>query len=730
MSRTTPSAVSLRRSVAFWALAAASCATRSADSAVSDARHGAAPVLEIPVGSALVVSGDRSAAGQKSVRLQPGSLVRPPLGVDGSDGVIFLDHLKHATIELDGVDLRGTPSGTDLDRNTGAGIVLRNCEDVTLRGGKIGGYKVCVAAFECSGLILDGLQFDAWYGMRLLSTPAAEDESDWLFPHKNDDGEWRTNYGGAIALEDCENAVVRNCSGRHGQNGILLTRTNGCTLYDDDFSFLSGWGLALYRSSKNAVSHCLFDYCVRGFSPDVYWRGQDSAGILMFERCSDNVFVENSATHGGDGVFLFAGRDTVEGLAFAKGEMDAGGSDRNVWYGNDFSYAVANAIEATFSCDNWALQNKLNGSHMHGVWGGYSSRMVIAQNEISGTLGGGVSIEHGQECMIVDNELADDDIALELWWDEDKELVGGPYGQNRDTSSRDAIVRGNRFSDNARDVVITKTTGVMFADNEFRSKNQDLVLERVSGIDAAGKVVPDAHSLLAGKRGTQTCGRIVDSTLRAAHGEWPESMLRALAWKPAAMPGTLKVFAKDRGEKQGLDTIVMGEWGPWDFRSGEPRPNQRQAGGVLAGATWDAVWFAWTPEIEGRASTDPRKNLEAYRALAQSPIAAGKVSAWVNPWGGDKARAKAVGAAHFGLEAKTTIELAQAGRYRLATVSDDGVRVIVDGKTALENWTWHGPTRDAAEIELTAGAHTLTLEYFQIDGAYALTIDLERIDAR
>jgi len=355
---------------------------------------------------------------------------------------------------------------------------------------------------------------------------------------------------------------------------------------------------------------------------------------------------------------------------------------------------------------------------------------VIARNEISGTLGGGVSIEHGQDCALVDNKLEDDDIALELWWDEDKELVGGPYGQHRETSSRDMVVRGNHFADNARDVVITKTAGVMFADNEFRSKNHDLVLEGVTGVDAAGKTVLDLRSLLSGKGGTQPCGRIVDSTLLAPRGEWPENMRRALAWKPAAMPGTLKVFAQDRGEKQGLDTLVMGEWGPWDFRSGEPRPKQRQAGGVLAGALWDAAWFTWTPEVEGRASTDPRKNLDAYRALVQLPVAAGKVSTWVNPWGGDKARAKLVGAAHFGLEAKTTIDVVEAGRYRLATVSDDGVRVIVDGKTALENWTWHGPTRDAAEIELTAGTHAFTLEYFQIDGAYALTIDLERIEPR
>jgi predicted ATPase len=39
-----------------------------------------------------------------------------------------------------------------------------------------------------------------------------------------------------------------------------------------------------------------------------------------------------------------------------------------------------------------------------------------------------------------------------------------------------------------------------------------------------------------------------------------------------------------------------------------------------------------------------------------------------------------------------------AGTWRLRTVSDDGVRVRVDGKEVLKNWTWHGPTEDAADV--------------------------------
>ena len=56
----------------------------------------------------------------------------------------------------------------------------------------------------------------------------------------------------------------------------------------------------------NVIARNACDYCIRGYSHGVYNRGQDSAGILMFEQCSRNVIADNSVTHGGDGIFGFA----------------------------------------------------------------------------------------------------------------------------------------------------------------------------------------------------------------------------------------------------------------------------------------------------------------------------------------------------------------------------------------------------------------------------------------
>ncbi len=657
----------------------------------------------------------------KSTRIPPGLYFRPAAEVGERSAAIVIRDQHGLTLDLSGVELSGAPRGTDPDQVRGWCVLIEHSTDITVRGGTIRGYKGGVVSYDCDKLVIDGVKFDDGYASRLLSTTLGEDQSDWLYPHENDQDEWITNYGGAISLNDCTNAIVRGCRGRHAQNGILLTRSNRTSIYDNDFSFLSGWGLAMYRSSENVVSRNCFDYCVRGYSHEVYWRGQDSAGILMFERCSDNLFAFNSATHGGDGLFLFGGNDLVLGRAQERGESDAGGCDRNVWYRNDFSYAVANAIEATFSADNWAIGNDLSGSHQHGVWGGYSSRMVIVGNRIGDTLGGGVSIEHGQECVIARNRILANDIGVELWWDEDPELVGGPFGRAKDTASRDHWIVDNYFADNGRDLVLKQTTGLTFADNNYFTGSAPI---RGEGITAQGALERglEPRDLMKGVDGSLPSGVAEDVSVAPSAEALPATLRDVLDYECPPVPGKLVTNAKDRGLRLGLDTIVMGEWSPWDYASGEPRPTQREPGGLFAGARWSVTWFSW------RDGVDPRKDADAWRALAAEPLAQAVVEVWVNPWSSDAIK-RQVGNDRFGLLASTDLATGDAGRHRLHVVSDDGVRVKVDGKTVLENWTWHAPTRDEAEFDLTSGPHRIEVEYFQIDGAAALSIELERIDA-
>jgi len=61
------------------------------------------------------------------------------------------------------------------------------------------------------------------------------------------------------------------------------------------------------------------------------------------------------------------------------------------------------------------------------------------------------------------------------------------------------------------------------------------------------------------------------------------------------------------------------------------------------------------------------------------------------------------------------------GKYTFHTITDDGVRLWIDHKLLIDDWTSHAPTENSADIQLRAGEPVeLKMEYFQgVGGASA-----------
>ena len=56
-------------------------------------------------------------------------------------------------------------------------------------------------------------------------------------------------------------------------------------------------------------------------------------------------------------------------------------------------------------------------------------------------------------------------------------------------------------------------------------------------------------------------------------------------------------------------------------------------------------------------------------------------------------------------------------KYTIYTASDDGVRLFIDGKKVIDNWTDHGVTVDSAKIDLIAGkSYDIKVEYYENGG--------------
>lgn len=63
-----------------------------------------------------------------------------------------------------------------------------------------------------------------------------------------------------------------------------------------------------------------------------------------------------------------------------------------------------------------------------------------------------------------------------------------------------------------------------------------------------------------------------------------------------------------------------------------------------------------------------------------------------------------------------SIQVEKDGKYTFTTESDDGSRLLIDGKAVVNNGGNHGMEEQSGEVELKAGSHTILIELYQGEG--------------
>ncbi|HEX6534701.1 MAG TPA: NosD domain-containing protein [Gemmatimonadaceae bacterium] len=695
-----------------------------------------------------------------SVRVKPGTYrLSAPASLDSAVIVVRGDDV---TVDMRGVSLVGLDEGADPDRAAGVAIRVDGGRRITIRGARVRGYKAAILARGTRSLRLwDNDLSDNWKP-RLFSQVEHESLVDWLSFHHDERDEW-LRYGAAIYLDDVHGGEIRGNRAERGMNGLMMARSDSLRVWNNVFSFDSGLGIGLYRSSDNTIMHNHVDYDVRGYSHGFYRRGQDSAGILLYEQSCRNVIAYNSVTHGGDGFFLWAGQQTMD-----TGE---GGANDNLVYGNDFSFAPTNAIEATFS-RNTFVGNRAEGAD-HGLWGGYSHDSRVLGNRFADDRVG-IAIEHGQSNEIGLNVFDGDSVAIDLWADSITASDWG-YPEHHDTRSRDYRIHGNAFLGNHVAVHARNTSSLHVSANAFAGVESTFVLADTTAVALTGNTVTP---------GTGAAPVLPPEIARLA---------------PAPMPGGLPRDG-DPVARLPRGAIVVDEWGPYDYRSpklwpidstrsvplrlrvlgpsgrwrvvgrrgiadlsatsgkiggiGEPdtitvTPHPDSVGNWLltleyrgaatvsprgerhpAGApyrfsygrweppvAWTVRWHAWTDD------TDPRAHPAAFDSLLAhaTPVLEQRTTRldyeWYRPTIGG------IPAERAAFVARGSVEL-PAGEYTLRAISDDAVRVWVDDSLVIDDWTPHESRVSSAP--LPAGRHALRVEYVQVDGWTEMRLEVLR----
>lgn len=459
----------------------------------------------------------------KSIKFKK-SIYTISASTDATKPILIIEG-KNINIDFNNATLKSSLPIDKPNEFTGIAIIVRNGKNISIKNLTCRGYKIGLIAENVTNLSIENCDFSYNYRQHLNSTLEKEDISDWMSYHKNENDEW-LRYGAAMYLKDCKNFLVRNCKVTGGQNALMLMRCNFGHITNNDFSFNSGIGIGMYRSSNNSIYYNRAIFNVRGYSHGIYNRGQDSAGFLVYEQSNNNVFYKNNVTHGGDGFFLWAGQTTMD-----SGE---GGCNNNSVLGNDFSYAPTNGIEATFS------RNTFNGNIVrecdHGVWGGYSFKSDFIGNEFSGNRIG-IAIEHGQYNQISNNTFSDNKTAIKLWANKSQPSDWG-YANKRDTRNIGTDINSNVFRSNNIAFDLLRADSLSIQNNHVSRSN--VFLKKDSSVT----------NLFIGKNDSSAM-----PLAKANYGLSPSLISKG---KPIQLPDATYAGRKN---------IMVTEWGPYDFRS-------------------------------------------------------------------------------------------------------------------------------------------------------------------
>ena len=635
-------------------------------------------------------------------------------------------------LDFAGSRLLGTRA-SDEERYSGIGIEFSHCKNLTIRNLRVRGYRINVLLSDCEGVRLENCDCSGSHAERILDDNGQPVDK---FLTLRDVQAWR-EYGAGIWIRDSRGCTLQHCRAVDSMTGAVLENSMGCTVYDDDFSYNSAWGLALWQSSQNQVIWNHLDFCNRPWAGG--WGG-DAAALAVVASSNQNLFVANSMTHGGDGFFLsdvgLQGDESGQATDRFQGHCDG-----NIVWRNDGSWSPNNGFESTFSQNNQFGEN-LADDCGYGFWLGYSTDSLVAGNQVERELHDGVAIEHGLRNRIEANRIEDcAERAVHLWTE--------PNAPSTEPPSTDNAVAYNRVKHCAEGLNLENSHNTTLLKNDFQEAPVSASYDTSStGTVPAWTVPPEVPPLLKQRPAGWQFYRETDLPKGF---EW----IRPATYAPSRPTSiatsrkdsyTFEIWTAFEAQNISAPTWVTVTQGPnrhyWTATGGSQDEvgETRHAAITLSGTMksqrgsspvsnsvslpfrtgyWNCRWFGWK-------NLAPSDKAGWQGLFASKPLAEQKLTDLNADFSYRSPIPGTVPTDHFALLATRTYKF-EGGLYSFNTVSDDGIRLLLDGQEVVARWSHHGAEAGQAQIQVSPGNHELRVEYFQEDGAAVIQVDWTRI---
>src|ERR1700694_4506949 len=242
------------------------------------------------LGLSLVAAPFMRAQSPSTIELRPGLVITQSARItprvyrltapESADSAVITVRGDDITVDFGGATMEGLPAGSNPDLANGVAVRVDGGRNVRIVNSRMRGYKFGILARRTKSLSLIDNDLSYNWKPRLYSVIEHESLIDWLSFHHNEKDEW-LRYGAGAYLSDVEGGEIRGNAVSQGMNELMLVRTGGLRIWNNNFSFNSGLGIGLYRSIGNSIMHNQVDYNVRGYSEGFYSRGQDAAELLM-----------------------------------------------------------------------------------------------------------------------------------------------------------------------------------------------------------------------------------------------------------------------------------------------------------------------------------------------------------------------------------------------------------------------------------------------------------------